>query len=180
MAESAEDYIKKGNDAFNAGEYDTALEYFNKAAKIDPTNSKAWSGKGKAILKSAKLSLDYEHANEFFDKAIKLDPENKEALKYKEELKKKRRLARMQSSDSSSDIDDEGTTIPTAIGFLTMVLGLIVFIIGFLMVVSVSAGPSSSILSFIPQEEQIKYSSWTAYAGILLFMIGTMLEIRKD
>ncbi len=179
MAESAEEYIKKGNEAFNAGEYNDALENYSKAAKIEPTNSKAWSGKGKAILKSAKLSLDYEHASEFLDKAIRLDPENKEAIKYKEELKKKRHASRMSSSGSSTDIDAEESALPNATGFFIMVLGLIVFVMGFLMVVSVSLSPNSSLLSFIPTEDQTKYSSWTAYTGILMFMIGTMLEIRK-
>eukprot|EP00413_Alexandrium_margalefii_P004767 CAMPEP_0204517080 /NCGR_PEP_ID=MMETSP0661-20131031/3481_1 /ASSEMBLY_ACC=CAM_ASM_000606 /TAXON_ID=109239 /ORGANISM="Alexandrium margalefi, Strain AMGDE01CS-322" /LENGTH=465 /DNA_ID=CAMNT_0051522465 /DNA_START=48 /DNA_END=1445 /DNA_ORIENTATION=- len=51
--EEAEEYKKKGNDAFKDRNWDEAIKYYNKAVTLDPTNaayysnrSGAWSSKG--------------------------------------------------------------------------------------------------------------------------------------
>jgi Flp pilus assembly protein TadD len=53
-----------------SGEYQNAVECFNRALKLDPENPEIWHTKGNALL---KLGEDHE-AQECYDKALELDP----------------------------------------------------------------------------------------------------------
>ena len=52
------------------GKYQEAIEWYDKALKIDPNNVFALNNKGLALSNLGK----YEEAIEWFDKALKIDP----------------------------------------------------------------------------------------------------------
>ena len=69
----AETYIKLGNRAFDNGAYEVAIEYYDKALEIDPTNVNAWNNKGNALKNLGK----YNEAIKCFDKALEINPKFK-------------------------------------------------------------------------------------------------------
>lgn len=68
----ANDYINLGRLFIYKDEYDTALEYYEKAIEVDPTNGLGWINKSHALL-----SLDrFEEALRAAEKAIEMSPQN--------------------------------------------------------------------------------------------------------
>ena len=65
-------YNKKGDDLFDAGNYEDSLVYFDKAIELEPTNGEFWKNKGVSLTKQNKI----DEALECFDKAIELEPTN--------------------------------------------------------------------------------------------------------
>lgn len=63
---------KEGDDRFNAGNYNGALEAYNNAIGNDPQNSYVWYGIGNALR---QLGM-YNEAIKAFDKAIEINPQN--------------------------------------------------------------------------------------------------------
>ena len=61
-------YNKKGDDLFDAGNYEDSLVYFDKAIELEPTNGEFWKNKGVSLTKQNKI----DEAQECFDKAIEL------------------------------------------------------------------------------------------------------------
>ncbi len=90
---SVRDYFKKGNAFFDHGQYEKAIENYNKVIELEPSNIKAYYNKGlahqklglqdKAIkdftkiiqLKSDYIQAYFERGNIYFDKGL-----NKEAI----------------------------------------------------------------------------------------------------
>ncbi len=72
-------YLKKGNDLYDKGDYEKALEAYEKATEIDPDYAEAWYNMG-AILGN----LDrYEESLKAFERAIKLNPNDAMAINKK-------------------------------------------------------------------------------------------------
>jgi Tfp pilus assembly protein PilF len=61
---------REGKDLDNLGKHNEAIEYFDKAIKIDPNYADAWNNKGVALKNLGK----HNEAIECYDKAIKIDP----------------------------------------------------------------------------------------------------------
>ncbi len=72
-------YNKKGDDFFDAENYEEALLCFNKAVELEPTNGEFWKNKG-AVLEELEKSED---ALVCYDKAVQLEPTNGEFWKTK-------------------------------------------------------------------------------------------------
>jgi len=67
--------INNGQDLYNQGRYDEAIDSYDEAIRLDPNASvtwQAWSGKGNSLY---KLGL-YDRAILAYDRAIQLRPEN--------------------------------------------------------------------------------------------------------
>jgi tetratricopeptide (TPR) repeat protein len=62
------DYVNKGNSLFDLKKYDEAIEYYDKAIKLDIYNFKAFFQKGYTLYKLNK----YDDAIEFLDKSINI------------------------------------------------------------------------------------------------------------
>ncbi len=82
------------------GEYDKAIEAFNKAIAIDPNNKEAWFGKGEAFDKFG----EYDKAIEAYDRAITIDP-NYEGAKINRELAIKKMVEQRSTSPISNQIN---------------------------------------------------------------------------
>jgi len=67
--------ILKGTDYQNNGQYDKALECFNKAIELDPKDYLGYVGRGEVYSEFVR----YEEAIADFDTAIRLNPEDDEA-----------------------------------------------------------------------------------------------------
>ena len=70
------EYLLKGNEHYYKKEYAKAIDWYDKALKIDPNNVFALYSKGVALKNLGKI----EEAIEGFDKILKIDPNNVEAL----------------------------------------------------------------------------------------------------
>lgn len=70
-AGTPEIYLKLGNFEYDSGNFEKAVEYFNKITAIDPQNDLVWNNKGNA--------LDYlgrkEEAIKCYDKALEFNPQ---------------------------------------------------------------------------------------------------------
>ena len=70
--EASEDYVKYGEDLANGNRPEEALEYFDKAIQILPTNDFAWGDKGLILDKLGRA----DEALESFSQAIAIDSKN--------------------------------------------------------------------------------------------------------
>ena len=67
LVQTAENYLDKGVDKYNKGDYSGAIQDFNKAIELDPNDAEAYGGRGLAkILLGQKDSgcLDLSKAGE--------------------------------------------------------------------------------------------------------------------
>ena len=71
-AETAEEWNEKGIDFARSGEYEKAIEDYNKAIELDPNLAGVYYNRGNAYF----YLKQYEKAIEDFDKAIELNPNN--------------------------------------------------------------------------------------------------------
>ena len=74
---SAEDWIKKGDDLYSVGSHKEAIEAYDRALEIDPAYGNAWRGKGYSFGARAVLNenlSDCKESLKAFDKAIDLIP----------------------------------------------------------------------------------------------------------
>ena len=67
---SLKEIILKGNEHYYKNEYNEAIECYDKAIKIEPSNFDLWFNKGYALIQLEK----YEETIECYDKAIKIEP----------------------------------------------------------------------------------------------------------
>jgi tetratricopeptide (TPR) repeat protein len=67
------------NSNSSLGQYQSAIELYDKALKIDPNNTDTISNKGIAFV----ILQDYAQASLLFDKALALDPNHVASLFYK-------------------------------------------------------------------------------------------------
>ena len=67
---TADDWLNKGNLLLNLGEFNEAINAYNKAIELNQSNATAWKQKGNALLNLTK----YQEALECNNKAIELDP----------------------------------------------------------------------------------------------------------
>jgi Tfp pilus assembly protein PilF len=69
--QSAQDWFDKGNDLYDQGNYEGAIQAFDRAIEIDPQNAESgWYNKGNALNKLDKL----DEAILAYNKAIKIEP----------------------------------------------------------------------------------------------------------
>nr|WP_276020149.1 tetratricopeptide repeat protein [Acetivibrio straminisolvens] len=72
-------YLSTADSEFDLGEYEKAIEYYDKALELNPDSDKAYIGKARAFDALGK----YEKALEFFDKAIEINGNSAEAYNAK-------------------------------------------------------------------------------------------------
>jgi tetratricopeptide (TPR) repeat protein len=68
--------LNQGNTLYELGRYEEAIEYYDRALAIDPSNIKALNDKGLSLYYSGR----YEEAIEYSDRALAIDPNNVIAL----------------------------------------------------------------------------------------------------
>lgn len=69
-AETTASLIMKGDDLFDAGKYQDAIETYEESITQDPKQARAWAGKGYAL----NVLKDYENALIAFDEAVAISP----------------------------------------------------------------------------------------------------------
>ena len=67
--ESIEEWLERGHNQMNSGNYDEAIKCFDQALVIDPKNAIAWNNKGASLSNSGK----HEEAIKCFDIALAID-----------------------------------------------------------------------------------------------------------
>jgi tetratricopeptide (TPR) repeat protein len=99
---SLKEIILKGNEHSYNKEYRQAIEYYDKALKIDPKYALALNNKGLALDKLGK----YNEAIQSYDKALEIDPKYALALNNKglalnklQDTKSEQRKIRWYTSD---------------------------------------------------------------------------------
>jgi tetratricopeptide (TPR) repeat protein len=78
-AETADEWIKYGNQLYSQGKYEEAIKYYDAAINVDANNIRAWSNKGNALYAMRR----YGEAVTCYDKVLSIDPNNKTAQEYK-------------------------------------------------------------------------------------------------
>lgn len=73
--EDAKEFYRVGNEHYEKGDFDKAIEYYNKAVEADPLFDKAYYNRGLAYA----CKEDYDKAIEDIDKMIELKPNFAEA-----------------------------------------------------------------------------------------------------
>ena len=68
--QTAEDWLKKGNDFLQKGFYDLAIECYDESIMLNPNYTYAWNNKCSALGFQDK----FDEAVRACDEAIKLDP----------------------------------------------------------------------------------------------------------
>ncbi len=76
VSQQAQSDVRSGYAALVGGQYDTALGFYERASKDEPTSVLALLGRGTAYQ---KLGRDAE-ARAAYEAALKIDPQNREAL----------------------------------------------------------------------------------------------------
>ncbi len=71
-ATTAEDFFSEGNQFYEQGHYEKAIESYDKAIEIKPDYFQAWGNRGIALGKLEK----YEEAILSFDKVTEIKPDN--------------------------------------------------------------------------------------------------------
>lgn len=69
---SADDLCSRGNELYQQGEFDSALNAFDECIELNPQNANAWNGKGEVLRDQGKL----RDAVFCFEKSKELDPDN--------------------------------------------------------------------------------------------------------
>ena len=80
ILEDIDSFYKKGLALLKLGEYHEAIEWFDKALRIDPNYKGALNDKGAALV----CLGEYQEAIEWFDKALRIDPNSNIYRKNKE------------------------------------------------------------------------------------------------
>ncbi|MEQ8186799.1 MAG: tetratricopeptide repeat protein [Candidatus Eremiobacterota bacterium] len=81
-AESADDWIKYGNQLYSQGKYADAIKYYDAAIGVDANNIRAWTNKGNALYALGR----YNEAVTCYDKVLTINPDNKTAQQYKSKI----------------------------------------------------------------------------------------------
>jgi len=68
--------FSKAYNLYNKGEYEEAIEYFDKMLQLDPNNVYTLIGKGNSFIYLGK----YVEALVYYDKVLAIDPDNIRAL----------------------------------------------------------------------------------------------------
>ena len=67
--------LEFGKKRLDAGDYDNALDFFEQALLIDPTNPDLWNFKGITLRSLGR----YDEASDCYNKSLKIDPRDKES-----------------------------------------------------------------------------------------------------
>ena len=67
--------VRQGDEYFKLGQYQQAIEEYDKAIKLNPNDAIGYKTRGNSYLALAQ----YQRAIEDYDKAIELDPNDAEA-----------------------------------------------------------------------------------------------------
>jgi len=70
---SIEELCKKGKNFFEIGEYLKAMECYEQALLLNPSNPDLWNSKGMVLRAMGR----YEEAIECFNKSLEIDPRDK-------------------------------------------------------------------------------------------------------
>lgn len=88
-------FVKKGIAQNKKGNYSAALDSFNRALEIDPTDSAAYEGRGETHLAQGDLA----DAVSDFSRTLQIEPQNEPAIHH-------RGIAEMRQGNFKSAIDD--------------------------------------------------------------------------
>lgn len=86
---TVEDYFEKGNEFFEQGQFQKAIEEYQKAIEINPNFYKAWNKMGHAY----RALGNYEQATECYNKSLQINPDQPLIREYSEKSSIKRALA---------------------------------------------------------------------------------------
>ncbi|GBU26804.1 hypothetical protein R84B8_00318 [Treponema sp. R8-4-B8] len=76
FAQTAADYFKRGTEFFTQGDYDKAMENFNRALQVKPDYAEAFNGRGEIYFSVSQ----YSEAEKEFSAAIKINPKYERAF----------------------------------------------------------------------------------------------------
>lgn len=82
--QSDEEWLNKGIDLYEQGDYIAAIHCYDEAIKLDSSSVGAWYNKGLALA----IQCKYREAIKAYDKVIELDPNNADVLIKKDEALK--------------------------------------------------------------------------------------------
>ena len=71
--------IHKGMDKVKQGQYEEAVEIFDKVLSMNPQNTFAWNNRGVALFKADRP----DDAVQSYNRSLEIDPENLDALRNK-------------------------------------------------------------------------------------------------
>jgi tetratricopeptide (TPR) repeat protein len=71
---TADYWIQKGDEFFNKGSYDIAIDCYNRAIELDPQYADAWSNHGYVLYDKFRRIRNLDKYDEALDLAIKINP----------------------------------------------------------------------------------------------------------
>ncbi|MFX1521238.1 MAG: tetratricopeptide repeat protein [Promethearchaeota archaeon] len=109
---TAEDHFVKGNEYFEQGEFEKAIEEYQKAVEIDPNFYQAWNKMGDAYNTLGNA----EQALECYERSLEIKPDQPVIRDYSEKTKKKRALAgaRADKTERLAESEERGPSAPPA------------------------------------------------------------------
>ena len=116
-AESADDWIKYGNQLYSQGKYADAIKYYDAAIGVDANNIRAWTNKGNALYALGR----YNEAVTCYDKVLTIDPDNKTAQQYKSKILQGQQQGQQQEQQQGADnIIEAGRVGPFQLGGVSL------------------------------------------------------------
>ncbi|MEQ8224153.1 MAG: tetratricopeptide repeat protein [Candidatus Eremiobacterota bacterium] len=71
-AQTSEEWVKYGNQVFDQGKYEEAIQYYDAALNVNANNAEAWFNRGSALYYLGK----YKEAIKCYDNVLIIDPNN--------------------------------------------------------------------------------------------------------
>jgi tetratricopeptide (TPR) repeat protein len=104
ISEDVDDLNQKGNDLSNQGKYQEAIEYYERALRIDPNHVNALNNKGVALANQG----EYKEAIECYDKALEIDPNYTTAQNNKKLALEKLKNSKKRDSEDVDALIEKG------------------------------------------------------------------------
>jgi len=107
---SAQDYFERGNEFFDNGQFQEAIEEYTRAVEIDPGFFKAWNKMGHAY----RALGEFEKAMDCYKKSLEISPDQPETEANVEKSRRKYHLAGMERSKKERIVaEDEAPRAPS-------------------------------------------------------------------
>ncbi len=99
LSKSEQEWLEKGYEHYNLGQYEDALKCFDKAVETSPKYDLSWIAKGLSLYRLGK----HEESEKCFSTALKLDPQDEAIKKERAEITEK--IKKLEEGEKPLSVD---------------------------------------------------------------------------